>query len=200
MLGRKVSKAYQELVNQVQKELEIYKRARNPKETMKISEYQFWHQKYQELKAEGNKVVEEAKLPAGNYLKELFRTWHDLLKADLVRIFWAPNLYYGRVSSPEEGNDGIVRAILENEAKFKSVVQEAVDYFGEEFLEKELHFDPGHPMSVLNAGNEPVSIRTVLETSVQDWTKLTITSGFPIPYYHSWYNDELPYILDKYIG
>lgn len=189
-----LSKKERELSGKIGEEFEIFKRVLDPRKTLEVSEYEFWYEKYQELKKEVTKEL-LTRTDAGKILK----SWRDYLKNELVRIFSASELYFGRVEHLENWQKEIAEAIEFNENELKEDIKKAVKHFGPDFLEKKLLFNPQEPLKVSNQMNGTVTVKEVLEASVTDWTRLTIKCGVPIPFYHSWFNNNLPYILDEYI-
>lgn len=125
--------------------------------------------------------------------------WKELIKSQLIRIFRISDSYSGGVRGNEKGLEALQEAILYNEAEFKAKVQEAVDYFGEDFLKEKIWVCPDNKISCINAMQGTVTVEDVLKKSITDWTKLEIRYGHPQPYYHKMYNNNLPYIIDKYI-
>ena len=125
------------------------------------------------------------------------KIWKDVLKNVLTKILTV-NCRYESVSRSNATLQELKEVITENEGLFKKEVMQAVNYFGSSFFNEVIYFNEKSHYSVLNSVMEPVRIKYILETSVTDWTQLDVKRGVPIPYYHTWYNRNLPDLVSKY--
>lgn len=197
----KEQKQYEERVcaffNQVDRDIEDLRSNCDPYQTMQLKYYNQYSNIYHRTLDCANEVLKD------NLNAVRFRVykekWKDLLKTQLIRIFRVSDSYSGGVRNDSNGLEDLKKAILQNEAEFKSRIKEAADYFGENFLEEKIWVCPDNKRACINAMNDPVTVEHVLNTSVTDWTKLEIISGRPKPYYHEMYNNNLKYILEKYV-
>lgn len=182
---------------QVDRDIEDLRINCNPHQTMKLKYFMQYLNIYQRTLDCAKKILKDELDLRKFYCWR--NEWRELLKSQLIQIFHISDSYSGCVRDDAKGLEDLKEAILCNEAEFKARVQEAVDYFGESFLKEEIWVCPSNKMACINAVNGPVTVEDILKKSITDWTKLEIRCGHPQPYYHTMYNDNLKYIVDKYI-
>lgn len=171
------------------------------KTTMPLKDVRYYMDKYSEIMKVLKDLIVLMQQRDISDITTLSTRWKQALIYQLVRNFNVPdNAYYSRVSDPEDGYESLKQAILENEEILKSRIKVAVDFFGNSFLHVKLFADPNYLLSVANEADPPVTVEEVLKTSVTDWTRLTINRGFPVPYYHSMWNDNLPRLISMYVN
>ncbi len=182
---------------QVNGYIEDLRRNCDPYQTMKLNYFKQYLNIYEQTSDHAKKILkDELNLRKFYALRD---KWRELLKSQIIRIFQISDSYSGCVRDDAKGLEDLKEAILYNEAKFKARVQEAVNYFGDSFLKEQIWVCPSNRISSINAVNGPVTVEDILEESITDWKKLEIRCGHPQPYYHTMYNANLRYIVDKYI-
>lgn len=181
--------------NQVRRSIELYREEYDSYKTMEIVDFKNSHTIYLETVDYANKILRE-KSDLSEFNNILKPKWRELLKQHLIRIFQVSDSCYECVKDGANGPEDLKKVLLNNEDKFKEEVQKAVAYFGEGFLKEKIWRNPGNKTSCINAMNGSVTVEEMLKKG--NCAKIVIEDGKPIPYYHSIYNNNLKYIVDKY--